>query len=92
MLLFMQNQWLEGRHALITGGGTGIGAAAGAHLHAAGGRITVTGRRMEALPVPSWRYQRVFMRCSWDRGTWLSRATYGIAMGRQIEGHEISWS
>ena len=26
---------LEGRHALITGGGTGIGAAAAAHLGAA---------------------------------------------------------
>lgn len=43
------NNWLEGRHALITGGGTGIGAAAAAHLHAAGARITVTGRRLEPL-------------------------------------------
>ena len=41
--------WLEGRHALITGGGTGIGAAAAAHLHAAGAKITVTGRRLEPL-------------------------------------------
>jgi NAD(P)-dependent dehydrogenase (short-subunit alcohol dehydrogenase family) len=44
-----QNNWLEGRHALITGGGTGIGAAAAAHLHAAGAKITVTGRRLEPL-------------------------------------------
>ncbi|HKX92034.1 MAG TPA: SDR family oxidoreductase [Sphingomicrobium sp.] len=43
------NNWLEGRHALITGGGTGIGAAAAAHLHAAGAKITVTGRRLEPL-------------------------------------------
>jgi NAD(P)-dependent dehydrogenase (short-subunit alcohol dehydrogenase family) len=44
-----QNNWLEGRHALITGGGTGIGAAAATHLHAAGAKITVTGRRLEPL-------------------------------------------
>ena len=43
------NNWLEGRHALITGGGTGIGAAAAAHLHAAGAKISVSGRRLEPL-------------------------------------------
>ena len=41
--------WLEGRHALITGGGTGIGASAATQLHAAGAKITVAGRRMEPL-------------------------------------------
>jgi 3-hydroxybutyrate dehydrogenase len=40
---------LEGRHALITGGGTGIGAAAAEHLSAEGARVTVLGRRMEPL-------------------------------------------
>jgi NAD(P)-dependent dehydrogenase (short-subunit alcohol dehydrogenase family) len=40
---------LERRHALITGGGTGIGAAAARHLHAAGARVTLLGRRMEPL-------------------------------------------
>jgi NAD(P)-dependent dehydrogenase (short-subunit alcohol dehydrogenase family) len=49
MVQRMQNDWLQGRHALITGGGTGIGAAAATHLHAAGARITVTGRRLEPL-------------------------------------------
>jgi NAD(P)-dependent dehydrogenase (short-subunit alcohol dehydrogenase family) len=43
------NDWLAGRHALITGGGTGIGAATAAHLHAAGARISVLGRRLEPL-------------------------------------------
>ena len=43
------NNWLQGRHALITGGGTGIGAAAATHLHAAGASISVLGRRMEPL-------------------------------------------
>src|SRR3954471_16471225 len=41
--------WLEGRHALITGGGTGIGAAAATHLNAAGAKVTVAGRRKEPL-------------------------------------------
>lgn len=41
--------WLEGRHALITGGGTGIGAATAAHLHAAGAKISVLGRRLKPL-------------------------------------------
>jgi NAD(P)-dependent dehydrogenase (short-subunit alcohol dehydrogenase family) len=44
-----ENNWLEGRHALVTGGGTGIGAAAATHLHAAGAKVTLLGRRMEPL-------------------------------------------
>jgi NAD(P)-dependent dehydrogenase (short-subunit alcohol dehydrogenase family) len=43
------NNWLQGRHALITGGGTGIGAAAATHLNAAGAKVTVLGRRPEPL-------------------------------------------
>jgi len=40
---------LEGRHALVTGGGTGIGAAAAEHLNSAGARLSLLGRRMEPL-------------------------------------------
>jgi NAD(P)-dependent dehydrogenase (short-subunit alcohol dehydrogenase family) len=40
---------LQGRHALITGGGTGIGAAAAAHLSEAGAKLSLLGRRMEPL-------------------------------------------
>ena len=40
---------LAGRHALITGGGTGIGAAAAAHLSAAGAKLSLLGRRLEPL-------------------------------------------
>ena len=40
---------LDGRHALITGGGTGIGAAAATHLHSAGAKVSLLGRRMEPL-------------------------------------------
>jgi 3-hydroxybutyrate dehydrogenase len=45
----MQGNSLEGRHALITGGGTGIGGATARHLSAEGAKITVTGRRREPL-------------------------------------------
>ena len=45
----MADRPLEGRHALITGGGTGIGAATAEILHAAGARISLLGRRMEPL-------------------------------------------
>jgi 3-hydroxybutyrate dehydrogenase len=40
---------LQGRHALITGGGTGIGAAAAQHLNAAGAALSLLGRRVEPL-------------------------------------------
>ena len=40
---------LEGRHALITGGGTGIGAAAAEHLNAVGATLSLLGRRIEPL-------------------------------------------
>ena len=45
----MEGKWLDARHAVITGGGTGIGAAAAAHLHAAGAKISLLGRRAEPL-------------------------------------------
>jgi 3-hydroxybutyrate dehydrogenase len=40
---------LAGRHALVTGGGTGIGAAAARQLAAAGARLSLLGRRLEPL-------------------------------------------
>ena len=39
----------NGRHALITGGGTGIGAAAARMLAAEGAQVSLLGRRIEAL-------------------------------------------
>jgi NAD(P)-dependent dehydrogenase (short-subunit alcohol dehydrogenase family) len=40
---------LSGQHAVITGGGTGIGAAIARTLYRAGARVTLMGRRSEPL-------------------------------------------
>lgn len=39
----------DGRHALVTGGGTGIGLAIARALAAEGARVTITGRRADVL-------------------------------------------
>ena len=40
---------VEGRHAVVTGAGSGIGAAIAAALADEGARVTILGRRLEAL-------------------------------------------
>jgi 3-hydroxybutyrate dehydrogenase len=45
----MSDRALEGRHALITGGGTGIGAAAAIALGNAGAKLSLVGRRMAPI-------------------------------------------
>ena len=54
---------LSGRHALITGGGTGIGAAAAAHLHAAGAKLSLLGRRLEPLEAVAVRFGGTAIQC-----------------------------
>ncbi len=45
----MNTQALSGRHALVTGGGTGIGLAIAQALATAGAQVTITGRRFDVL-------------------------------------------
>jgi len=59
----MQGNSLEGRHALITGGGTGIGAAAAHHLHAAGARVSLLGRRLEPLQATARQTRGAAIQC-----------------------------
>ena len=54
---------LSGRHALITGGGTGIGAAAAAELSGLGAKLSLLGRRLEPLQAVYERYGGTSIQC-----------------------------
>lgn len=54
---------LAGRHALITGGGTGIGAATAARLSAAGAKLSLLGRRLDPLQAVAERYGGAKIQC-----------------------------
>jgi NAD(P)-dependent dehydrogenase (short-subunit alcohol dehydrogenase family) len=54
---------LAERHALITGGGTGIGAAAAGHLAGAGAKLSLLGRRLEPLAGISERLGAAPIQC-----------------------------
>jgi 3-hydroxybutyrate dehydrogenase len=54
---------LAGRHALITGGGTGIGEAAAAQLSAAGAKLSLLGRRIETLQAVADRHAGTAIQC-----------------------------
>ena len=73
-----ENDWLQERHAFITGGGTGIGAAAATHLHAAGAKISVSGRRLEPLQRIAEITQGTAVQCDVTDPAQIERA-YGEA-------------
>lgn len=47
--MFEIEQYLEGKHAIVTGGSRGIGAAVATELVARGAKVTIMGRSAEAL-------------------------------------------
>jgi NAD(P)-dependent dehydrogenase (short-subunit alcohol dehydrogenase family) len=79
----MDGRWLEGRHALITGGGTGIGAAAATHLHAAGAKVSLLGRRLEPLQEMAKRISGYAVPCDVTQPDQIAKA-FGEA--RTING------
>lgn len=50
---------LEGKHALVTGGGSGIGAAITFALAQAGAQVTICGRRAEELEFTAERHPNI---------------------------------
>jgi NAD(P)-dependent dehydrogenase (short-subunit alcohol dehydrogenase family) len=79
----MHQNSLAGRHALITGGGTGIGAAAARQLSAAGAKITVTGRRREPLEAIAAEIGAAIAQCDVTDRAEIDRA---FAEARAING------
>lgn len=65
---------LDGRHALITGGGTGIGAAAAEALYAAGAKVSLLGRRMEPLQDVAGRIGGAAIQCDVTDPASIARA------------------
>ena len=55
--------WLDGSHAVVTGGGTGIGAAAASHLSAAGAKVSLLGRRLKPLQEHAARIEGTAFAC-----------------------------
>jgi NAD(P)-dependent dehydrogenase (short-subunit alcohol dehydrogenase family) len=51
---------LADKHALVTGGGSGIGAAIAVTLAQAGANVTICGRRMDTLSTTAARHQNIF--------------------------------
>ena len=65
---------LSGRHALITGGGTGIGAAAAEHLHADGAKVSLLGRRLEPLQQVAERLSGYAVSCDVTQAEEIAKA------------------
>ena len=65
---------LDGRHALITGGGTGIGAASAEALHAAGAKISLLGRRVDPLQEVAGRVGGAAIQCDVTDPASIARA------------------
>jgi NAD(P)-dependent dehydrogenase (short-subunit alcohol dehydrogenase family) len=70
----MMERPLEGRHALITGGGTGIGAAAAIALGNTGAKLSLLGRRMPPLQGTAVRTGGTAFQCDVTDAEQIARA------------------
>jgi NAD(P)-dependent dehydrogenase (short-subunit alcohol dehydrogenase family) len=70
----MSDRALEGRHALITGGGTGIGAAAAIELGNAGAKLSLLGRRMAPIQHTAVRTGGTAFQCDVTEAGAIERA------------------
>ena len=71
---FVMGLELDGLHALVTGGGTGIGAATAELLAGAGAKISLLGRRMEPLEEVAGRTGGKAFQCDVTDSAAISRA------------------
>ncbi len=83
MLIGMSKGELDGLHALVTGGGSGIGAAAADALAAAGAKISLLGRRMEPLEEVADRTRGKAFQCDVTDRSAIDRA---FAEAREANG------
>ena len=74
MLICMEKGKLDGLHALITGGGSGIGAAAAAELAGAGATLSLLGRRIEPLETEAAKYGGSAIQCDVSERGAIERA------------------
>lgn len=70
----MDTRDLSGLHALVTGGGTGIGAAAAEMLGAAGAKLSLLGRRMEPIEAVAAKTSGKAFQCDVTDSDAISRA------------------
>lgn len=75
--------WANGRHALVTGGGTGIGAATARMLAAEGAKVTLLGRRREPLEAVAAEFGGTVVTCDITDRDALEKA---IGEGRSTNG------
>ena len=71
---FVMGLELDGLHALVTGGGTGIGAASAELLAGAGAKISLLGRRMEPIEEVAGRTGGKAFQCDVTDTAAISRA------------------
>lgn len=75
---------LDGRVALVTGGGTNLGKAAAAELARCGASVVIAGRREDVLETA---VAEIGDRCSWASGDIRERAGAEAIIGAALERH-----